>query len=56
MGLEVHPELRSVSEEQTEAEGRVRRDPTAIVHDLSNSIGRDPDGFGELVLRQTVLG
>src|SRR6266850_1764722 len=55
MSLQVHPELRRASEIQTQPQRRVSRDAPPVVDDLCNSVRRDPNSFGEMILRKTVL-
>src|ERR1700720_456979 len=56
MSLQVHPELWRVSKVQTQPQTRFIRNASAIVDDLGNAVWRDPDSFGKMVLRESVLG
>jgi hypothetical protein len=49
--LQVQPELRAVAEVQAETQRRVGGDPSSVVDDLGDPVGRDADRPRELVLR-----
>ena len=55
MGLQVHPELWRISEIQAEPQRGVGSDAPAVVDDLCNTVRRDPNSLGELILGQAVL-
>ena len=61
VGLEIHPELRCGAEEEAEPERGVGTDAAAIVDDLRNAVGWDPERsrwprLGQLKPGQELLG
>src|SRR5215471_6081437 len=50
VALQVHPKLRAVAEIQTQAKRGIGSDTPPIVDDLGDTIGRNADGLGKLVL------
>ena len=53
--LQIHAELRAVTKVKTQADRRIGRNAAPIMHNLSDSVGRDADGLRELILRKPVL-
>jgi hypothetical protein len=54
--LEIHPELGCGAEEEAEPERGVGTDAAAIVDDLRNAVGRDPERSRQLRLGQRITG
>jgi hypothetical protein len=55
VGLQIHPELGTIAEVQTQAERGVCSDASTIGNDVGDPVWRNPKGLRELILRQAVF-
>src|SRR5271168_1063909 len=56
VSLQIQPELRAVTEVQTQPQGSIGSYPATVVHDLSDPVRRNTNRLRKLVLRQPVFG
>jgi hypothetical protein len=51
MGLQIHPEFRTITKVQAQPKRRIGCDAPSIVYDFSDAIGRNANGLCKLILR-----